>query len=196
MKLIGIVFVILLCGCDYFNPERVKERVEADIETASSEMTINYAEAKDTFNLTYRRALQATSDTLVIKNLQKFYSIFIETIDYMDSLKIEMQKLDKSDRNNTKLVKQIFITDGIGDTLFNKLQLSYTIAETIALTSEKKSAIIRSRANALDEPNTEKRIEQYFGMNMPLGTAMIIYGFETELLKIGLESLDGYYQNK
>ena len=107
-----------------------------------------------------------------------------------------MQKLDKSDRNNTELVKQIFLADGIADTLFDKLKLSYTLAEAIALTPDKKLAIRKSRANALNEPNTDQRKVQYFGMNMPLGTAMILYGFETELLKAGLESLDGYYQNK
>ena len=195
----SIIFVLLVLsfyGCDFFSPEKANERIATGIQAVESKMTTDYAKAKDTFNLAYQKALQATSDSLITKKLQNVYSVLMETVNYMDSLKTEMNKLDNSDVNNVGLIKEIFLTNGIGDSLFDKLKLSYSLAEDVARTAEKKSAIRNSRTNILNEQDIDQRKNQYFGLNGPEGIEWMLYGFETELLKVGLESLDGYYQNK
>lgn len=191
-----ISLTILIYSCDYFSPEKAKERVETGVQTAQSEMTTDFVRDRDTFNITYQKIVQLIHDTLVSEKIQNFYVTLTETTSYIDSLKTEMNQLGKSDANNVQLVKEIFVTNGAGEILFNKIKLSYTLAEDLSRTAVEKDEVKKSRANALNEPNMNERINQYFGLNNPLGAEMILYGLGKELLKIGTKSLNSFQSQK
>jgi len=195
-KLIAALIVVFLYSCDFLSPEKAKERVETAVESTSAQMTQEYSKARDTFNLKYQNALHAITDSTTIDKLEKFHLAILETVGYLDSLKAEMQELDKLDRANLEGVKEIFLVDGIGDTVFKKIILSYDLTEDIARTADRKSQINKSLKNALSEPNIDASKNQYFGMTAPLGASMILYGFEIEILKIGTETLHDYIPKK
>lgn len=150
-------------------------------------MQSDVSDAKIAFRDTYQNALQVSSDSAVIGKIKNLYTFIDETTKYIDSLKSEMNKLDDKDLKNTDLIKKIFLNDGVGDSVFNKVKLSYSFAIEIALADTTKSRLKKAQ----DIYTTETK-KQFFELNGPLGVNMILYGIESELIKNGTKSLYGY----
>ena len=183
--------LFLIVGCDSFT-NYVNKKVDIKVKETKALMVADMEKSKTDFIEIYQNVVLNISDTLKGRKMQIFYSVFMETLNFIDSLKTEMNKLNESDLNNVEFIKETFLSKGVGDTLFNKLKLSYSLAMDIALTEPKKSEIKTSRDKILNEPNTDQRKNQYFSLNSPNGVSMILYGMECELLNSGKISFDGY----
>lgn len=167
--------------------QKVNQQVENSIKTSKMVMDSDVVSAKETFSETYEKVLQSTTDSSVSRKIVDLYSKINGTSNYIDSLKLEMNKLDDKDLQSSTLVKKIFLNDGIGDSVFNKVKLSYTQAIDIALTDTAKS-----RLKKVQDIYTTETKKQFFEMNGPLGANMILYGIQSELIKDGTRSLYGY----
>ena len=121
-----------------------------------------------------------------------FYSDITVTSNYIDSLVLELNRLDGNDAKNVKIVKDIFLTNEAGDDLFNRINVSCENAENISLRQATKSSLIKSGNNLLFDRDRQKFKSFYFGLNSPLGVMMTLYAFESELLKIGEQCLQDY----
>jgi hypothetical protein len=95
-----------------------------------------------------------------------------------------MNKLDNMDTRNIELVKDLFLNYGLGDSVFNKVKQSYSLASEIASADTTKLRLMEVR-----ETFSEEMKKHFFGLNNPLGVNMILYGVELELIKDGTISL-------
>jgi hypothetical protein len=91
------------------------------------------------------------------------------------------------DTKNIELVKQMFLNNGIGDMVFKRVKQSYSITIAIAFADTTKT-----RLRKVQETFSEETKKQFFGLNSPLGVAMILYGIESELIKDGSRCLAGH----
>ena len=170
--------------------KNIQETVDNAAKYAQAEMTADITNSKVAFEDTYKKALQGSTDSSLTKRLTKLYLTTNETSKYIDSLQTEMRKLDNKDVKNNDLIRKIFLSDGIGDKVFDKVKFSYNCAIDIALADTTKA-----RLKTAQDIYTSETKKQFFELNSPGGVNMILYGIESELIKDGTKSLYGYITN-
>ncbi len=187
-KQITIILLIALTfvGCNNFF-DNINDRVNNDIKNSETEMITDVEILVGTFREKYKKVKKRSIDSLVIKRVTNLYCSVNETLKYIDSLKSEMNKLDNKDLKNTDLIKNKFLNEGIGDSVFNRVKQSYTYTIDVALTDTSKSRLRKER-----DTYTEETKRQFFELTEPLGVRMILYGIELELIKDATQSLYGY----
>jgi hypothetical protein len=180
-----LTILISLFGCDF--SKQVKERVDNEVKDAKVEMESDISLAKSDLEKSYNQMLQQSNDSGLSIKVTYFYSSIIKTSRYIDSLRAEMNKLDEMDTKNIDLIKDMFINNGLGDSVFNQVRQSYSLAVDIATADTTKSRLKNVR-----ETYSEETKKQFFELNNPLGVNMILYGIESELIKDGTRSLSGH----
>jgi hypothetical protein len=150
-----LLSIILISSCLYSCQDPTKV-VDQSMQENNINMKTDYKNSYDTLKLQYQERIKEIKNIDSLQTLNIFYSIIKENLFYIDSLKIEMDKLDQSDPKEVEGVKNIFITNGIADSLFDKLKLSYIMAESISSINN-KDEIKRSRANILNELDIKKK---------------------------------------
>ncbi len=181
--IIAIIILITFVSCDNII-RKANEQVENSIKTSKIAMDSDVVAAKQTFEVTFEEAFKTSTDSTVSKKMIDLYTKIRETSNYIDSLKFEMNKLDCKDLQSSEVVKKIFINDGIGDSVINKVKLSYSRAIEIASADTTKS-----RLKKVQDIYTAETKKQFFEMTGPLGVNMILYGIQSELIKDGTKSL-------
>ena len=188
MKLYIIILTVMATFISCGNMiQKTNEQVENSIKTSKLVMDSDVVKEKEIFSKTYRIAFQSTTDTLVSQKITQLYSEIYITAIYIDSINSKVNKLDNKDMRNSKFIKEVFLNEGIGDSIFNKVKASYTNAINIALSDTAKS-----RLKKVQDTYTNETKKQFFEMNEPFGVSMILYGIESELIKDGTRSLYGY----
>jgi len=162
-------------------------RVDNAVKDAKIEMEADISLAKSDFGDSYIQMSQQSKDSLLLIKVTATYSSILKTSSYIDSLRNEMNKLDDMDIKNGELIHDMFIKNGLGDSIFNQVRDSYSLAVDIALVDTTKS-----RLKIVRETYSEETKKQFFELNSPLGVIMILYGIESELIKDGTRSLYGY----
>jgi len=183
--LILLTILISLFGCNFSN--QVMNRVDNAVKDAKIEMEADISLAKSDFGDSYIQMSQQSKDSLLLIKVTATYSSILKTSSYIDSLRNEMNKLDDMDIKNGELIHDMFIKNGLGDSIFNQVRDSYSLAVDIALVDTTKS-----RLKIVRETYSEETKKQFFELNSPLGVIMILYGIESELIKDGTRSLYGY----
>jgi hypothetical protein len=183
--LIILTILISVFGCDF--SKQLKERVDDGVKDAKAEMESDISLGKSDLGKSYNQMLQRSDDSLLLIKVTAFYSSIIKTSKYIDSLRAEMNKLDDMDTRNVEFVKDMFINNGLGDSVFNQVKQSYSLAIDIAPADTTKS-----RLKNVKETYSEETKKQFFELNSPLGVNMILYGIESELIKDGTRSLSGH----
>ncbi|MCD9014396.1 hypothetical protein [Parachryseolinea silvisoli] len=185
--LIILTILISLFGCDF--RKEVKERIDNGVKDVKSKMEYDISLAKSDLAKSYNQMLQESSDSVLSMKATAVYLSLVKTSTYIDSLRGEMNKLDDMDIRNVELVKNMFINNGLGDSLFNQVRKSYSLAVDIA-----PADTLKSRLKNVRETYSEETKKQFFGSNGPLGVNMVLYGIESELIKDGSRSLSGYLE--
>lgn len=184
-----VLFIMLvLFSCDNLSTN-VEQAVDENISDSKAEMNNKIEKSKIKFINKYTKAINNNNDVKVRQNLQELHSSITQTATYLDSFKREMDRLDAIDEDNVEHVKRIFLYNGVGDSVFNKLKRSIAIAEEITLNQQSKIAIKNMRDSIFNKPDINKWREGYFRLTNPLGASMVLYGFQSELYRIGMESL-------
>lgn len=183
--------IAVLLACNNVT-NTVEKTVNSEVSKSKIEMDDEIEKSKAQFNASYTKAAAKAKDSSAKRNLQGLQLSIVQTATYLDRLKKEMDKLDENDVKNVERVKTIFVSDNVGDTVFSKLQSSISKAQEIALSNESKSAIASIRDSILYEADGGQWKAQLFGLTNPLGASMILYGYQTQIYKIGMESLKGY----
>jgi hypothetical protein len=182
--LIILTILTTLIGCDF--SKQVKDKVDNSIKEGKVEMDTDISNAKSDFAESFNRALGESKDSSFSDNVTDLYSNVSKTSKYIDSLRKEMDKLDGMDTKNIELIKQIFLYNGIGDSVFVKVKHSYSLTIDIAVADTTKA-----RLRKVKETYTEESKKQFFELNGPLGVNMILYGIESELIKDATRCLAG-----
>lgn len=185
--LIILTILISLFGCDF--RKEVRERIDNGVKDVKSKMEYDISLAKSDLAKSYNQMLQESSDSVLSMKATAVYLSLVKTSTYIDSLRGEMNKLDDMDIRNVELVKNMFINNGLGDSLFNQVRKSYSLAVDIA-----PADTLKSRLKNVRETYSEETKKQFFESNGPLGVNMVLYGIESELIKDGSRSLSGYLE--
>ncbi|MFN0202574.1 MAG: hypothetical protein ACKVTZ_13705 [Bacteroidia bacterium] len=184
-SLIILTFLTSFFGCNF--SDQVKERVNNGVKDAKVEMEADISLAKSDFKKSYRQTLQLSNDTVLSIKLTDFYSNLTKTSIYIDSLRIEISKLDNMDTKNVELMNFMFMNNGLGDRVFNQVRQSYSLAIDIAIADSTKT-----RLRTVRETYSAESKKQFFELNSPLGVNLILCGIESELIKNGTRSLAGH----
>jgi len=182
-------FGLTLISCGDID-KNIEESVSNASNNAQAEMTADIVNSKKLFEDTYKNALIGSTDSAVVKKITKLHLTINETSKYIDSLQIEIRKLDNKDVKNSDLIKKIFLIDGIGDVIFNKVRFSYNCAMDIALADTTKA-----RLKTVQDMYSSETKKQFFDLNSPDGVNMILYGIESELIKDGTKCLVAFKPN-
>ncbi|MDX5348034.1 MAG: hypothetical protein LPJ89_10815, partial [Hymenobacteraceae bacterium] len=166
---------------------QVKERVGNEVKDAKLAMESDILLVNSDLKKSYNQILQQSDDSTLIIKVHRLYFTITRTSKYIDSLRNEMNKLDEMGTKNVKFVKDIFFNNGVGDSVFYQVRQSYSLAIDIALADTTKSRLKNVR-----ETFSEESKKQFFELNNPLGVNTILYGIESELIKDGTRSLNGY----
>ncbi len=182
-----IILTILtpLIGCN-FN-EQLKNKVDSGVKDAKLEMDADISNAKSDFKKSFNLMLKQSNDSLLTTKVIDLYSRVTKTYLYIDSLRKFMDKLDDMDTKNIGLIRQMFLYDGIGDSIFANVNHSYSLTIDIALADTTKT-----RLKNVTETYSDETKKQFFQQNSPVGVNMILYGIESELLKDGTRCLAGH----
>ena len=175
MRILILIGLLLICGCSNQDPSKI-------VESAFKENDVNvkndYKNSLDTLRLVFESSLQNIKNTDSINELNKFYSILKKNLYYIDSLRTVVEKLDSSDTKDTQTARNIFIINGIADSIYCKTLFTYDLAESISLLNTHKNEIRKYRLNILEESKSQEIKEQLFGSNTLWGISMMLYGFE------------------
>lgn len=174
--------LIILSSCDFGS--QIKETVGNSVKNSKVEMESEISLSKSEFGKLYEEVCKHSHDSTFVNKAGNLYFSIIKTSKYIDSLRIEMSKLDEMDTKNVELVKQMYIHNGIGDSIFNKVKLSYSLVIDMTSVDTDKLRLEKTR-----ETFSEETKKQFFELNNPLGVNMILYGIESELIKDGTSSI-------
>ena len=174
-----------LFGCNI--DSRVKQSVGDSIKDTKIDMNWDIANAKSSFMESCKRASGKSKDSMLKTKINDLYFSITKTSEYIDSLRSEMNGYNDMDLNNSDFSERVFLNLGIGDSVFNKVKLSYSLAIDIAISDTTKSRLKSVRGNF-----TEKTKTMLFEIGTPLMVNMVLYGIESELIKDGIRSLYGY----
>lgn len=145
--------------------------------------------ARDNFTALYQAQAKDSANSLHRQQLLQLYRVVGDTGDYLDSLKLEMDKMNEMEVNNSYKVKAIFMYKGAGDSIINKFNRTISMAMVLAKTEEQKALIAAASQNLFNEADPNKWKENQFGMLSSLGASMIIYGFQSQLYQVGTAAL-------
>ncbi|MEX6690164.1 hypothetical protein QTN47_21825 [Danxiaibacter flavus] len=180
--LIVLAISTTLFACDF--SKQLKVKADNDIKTVKVAMDSDMSNAKTEFSKLYKQAVQQSKDSVFSTNAGDLYSSITKTSAYIDSLRIEMDNLDYMDPKNMELVQRMFLYKGIGDSVFNKIIRSYSLATQVALADSSKSRLIK-----VQEGFTRDKKILFFEVQTPLGVNMLLYGIELDLIRDGSSSL-------
>ncbi len=175
----------ILMSCDF--SAQVKETVANQLEDAKVELAADVAYAKSEFSKSVHQTLEQSKDSSLSGHVNALYASITKTSNYIDSLRATTDKLDPINPEGVELIKKEFIDKGMGDSLFDKVKYSYSLAIELAIADSTKT-----RLQHLKDTYTEENKKLFFEHTGPLATAIILYGMESELLKNGSMCLIGH----
>jgi len=178
LRTIFTLMVMALLSCNFRN--EIKENANNAEKEAKGTMKSELASAKTDFSDAYEKYFPRLSDSALSTNTTKLYQETITSLNYIDSLRQEMDKLDNVDIKNIESIKTTFLEKGIADSVINKVKYCYWLAINLTQAESVKKRLLEVEAEYSDE--TKKHL---FEINSPMGVSMILFGIEIELLKDG-----------
>ena len=160
-----------------FNSQ-IKDKVETTEKDAKVAMDSELSSIKADFSKAYELLLLRQLDSTLSTKTKNIYKEINSTTKFIDSLRLEMNKLNNMETENVELVRSLFLENGIGDSIMEKLKDSYQLAINSTTSEADKLRLIKVQTTFSEE--TKKHA---FQMNSPLGVSILLFGFESELLK-------------
>jgi len=189
---VTLLFVILLVSCGNLvsNAEKI---IEVSQERSNEQLLKDRERDFRSLNEAYKKAAIKAGDRVKLEKINETFFSIISAKNYMDSLSVELKKLDEKDFKSIDVIEDIFINKGIGDTIFKKLKHSFDLIAGIAKSEKVKKAINDRCLNIIGEPNKESTNDVgsnkflFFKMHSPQMEIWTLYGFESELVNGGID---------
>ena len=184
MRSLLFILAITICSCTN-STNNFNDKIIDDFDSAAeSKMIVEYKNSVENYRKKIANLVSQTTDSTARYKINLFNETFLNCLNFTDSLKGEMDKLDQHNFKNTETINNIYLKQGIADSLFYKISATFKLAESIAKNEQDKKLINESRIRILNEPNTTQIKKQLFGFNNSMGVSMILYGFEVELFQM------------
>lgn len=179
----------MICiSCNYFNSSETQKKIKEGIAEANDSLKQNYINERTLLKTGYQNIFNKIKDSTISRKINTYYSDLNNLIVCMDSLK---KGVDTSNISITKDNPTVF-NNGTKYDLFLKIRKSYLLASGIARTDQRQREITKSKENLLFSSDTKQLIDFYFGQNEAQQETWILYGFESELMKIGIGCFNDY----
>ncbi len=194
IRFISFVIVLnanLLVGCNGFRNNMINLESNAFKDSKKYSMTKIKYETKLLRNKK-DSVISTLKDSLEISKISQLYYNSIEILSYMDSLNNEIEKLDSNDPHNVKVMNDIFLSNGIADTLYFRFNSLFELSKSVAFTKEQGHKIMELKRKNLHEDSPGQFRKMYFQVNDPHQAIYVLLNFESELLITATESLQGY----
>ncbi|MEO6718923.1 MAG: hypothetical protein ABIN67_01115 [Ferruginibacter sp.] len=104
--------------------------------------------------------------------------------DYIDHTNTDLKKI-KSDDSETNNVRNIFIDNHIGDSIYYKLDNIFTLANKSSNSLPVKEYISHEASLSLGNHDIESWKNSIFGANIPMSVIIFLKGIQSEIYKIG-----------
>ncbi len=183
MRYFILICLFVMYGCSNGNTDKV---VEKAFQENSINVDSDYKKSLDTLRLMYEKSVINIKKDDSIKAIHSFYILIKQNLSYIDSLKVEIQK---SDSSGNEIGRNSFINNGISDSVYNRILMLYSLAESLATVQNCKNEIQKERHAVLNEYASSQTKEQLFAMNTLWGISMVLYGFEKELISVSILAL-------
>ena len=182
VSILCLILILFTAGCN---------AIQEDFERGILKETDDVMESTDgqiqrekiAFIKQIRKRFSGKTDLAYKQRLMQFKEAVLNTSSFLDSLRRELSKLDDMDVKNVEFVKGMFVYQGMGDSIQNKMKRNTLLAEGLVVDPGKKSTI-RSLNNNLFKYSGNEWNMLNFGFTGPLGAHMILNGIEDELYKI------------
>jgi hypothetical protein len=136
----------------------------------------------------YERQLANSANDSIRSDLQAFHAAFLNTVGFIDSVWAFVDTLDYHTESNILLMRSKFMEEGLGDTLYQKMDLVFKHAKQLA--PQSTYPFIEAQHTAVfNNQDAESWKKQYFWLVNPLGVNILLYGFQSALYKAGSHSL-------
>jgi hypothetical protein len=186
-----LALVIICAGCDYFNSNNAQKRIKEAFAETNDSLKQNYNNERTSLKNMYQNISGKIKDTVINKKINTYYSALNGVIIHMDSLKKGIDTADESTiKDNSD--KGAFVNDNVKYRLFEKLRQLYIQALDVAKTNKMKFEIMKSRENLLFSSDVKQLVDFYFGQNDAQQQTWVLYGFESEIMKIGINCFKDY----
>jgi len=186
-----LCLVIICISCNYFNSNNIQKGIKEGVAEANDSLKQNYIHERASLKNIYQNISGKIKDTVINKKINTYYSELNGIIVHMDSLKKGTDKTDvpaiKDDSG-----KGVFVNDDVKYRLFEKLRQLYIQALDVAKTNKMKLEITKSRENLLFSSDAKQLADFYFGQNDGQQETWVLYGFESEIMKIGIDLFKDY----
>lgn len=187
MRILIYSLCLFFFGCIDVNKE-VNDTIDSVSKNADIDMESDLLNIKKSFDSTYIIALNNCNSDRKEK-LMNYKSVLIKTTNYIDSVSNDLSKYDNEDVRSNNLIKEKFIEAELGDSIYNKIRTTLNFAEEISKNKSIKDSIHQISKNALSDFNVKNWKNNFFSLNSPNGTMMVLYGFKYELFKTSIISL-------
>lgn len=152
--------------------------VEKNVDDAKTEMDSEIIAETKKFKESYELVIQQSTDNVFMSKVSTLHHEASTVVQYIDSLRQEMKKLDNADTRNVETIRNIFINNSIGDSVFYKIKKTYRSA--IDLASKETTRRMIEQHNTMLSLETQKHS---FELNSPLGVSMLLFGLELQLIQ-------------
>lgn len=187
-RLILFLYAAMICiSCNYFNSSETQKTVKVGIAEANDSLKQNYINERTSLKTGYQNILSKIKDTTISIKINVYYSDLNGLIAHMDSLKKDVDMDIFTTKNSS-----VFISNDTKYDLFLKIRKSYVLASGIARTDQRRREIAKSKENLLFSPDTKELVDFYFGQNEAQQETWMLYGFESELMKVGIDCFKDY----
>ena len=176
--ILSLAVLTTLLSCNFSN--QIKDEANSTEKTAKIAMDAELYSVKADFSKAYEMLRHRQLDSSFSTQSSTIYQEINSTVKYLDSLRLEMDKLDNMAPENVKLVRYLFLEKRIGDSIMQKLNYSYQLIINSTTAKADKLRFIEVQATFSEE--TKKNS---FQLNSPFGVSILLFGFESELFKHG-----------
>lgn len=188
MKIVTSLFLVYLLSCNSLS-EHFQQHIGEQVNNSKKEMRLEIEREKQDFLDQFKKVIGNKNDRNSGSELHSLKNGIIISARFFDSLENEMDKLDNLDLKNIQLVKNIFIYNGIGDTIQLKVKSCAAMAQRIAKSTKGKAIIQSIQDSLFSGYHPDKWNELMFGQTSPLGASITLSGLQADLFSIGLQSL-------
>ncbi len=189
MRILCLLFsVLFLYNCTHINKD-IEDAVESTSKNTQIAIINDLKGLRKKLDSIYYKTFDNSSFETKPK-LSHFHKVLNQTIEYIDSVNVDIGKYDNNDLKNNKVIKEKFVESPLGDSLFNKLKTTFDLAESVARSKTKRDSINQISKNVLNDFNVKDWKNSFFALNSPSGSIMVLYGFEYELFKASIISVE------
>jgi len=184
MKISLIFFLVILAGCDSVN-QQTKKTADVNMNAAKRMMKSDDNISKDHFEGIYKTCLDNTKDSVRRLQILLFRRVIYMTENYLDTLIIGLDTLDRNNVRSIHYVDSLFIDRGEGDRVFNRITAVFQAAYSLSSNVIKKDSIQKMSSKIFNEQTAEKWKKEQFEMAGPMGASILIHIFKSQIFQVG-----------